>query len=304
MALLRLIDLTSSVRTTCQSGLRDKTPTLIKKGLDKFLNWAAEDGGYSNLKAVPNIMTEIIDPGMREDEITSAMERRMRAMAKLQREFLRVERDPTFWDVEEQRLKDPVSDMHSLLLEKYVGCDDDLNQPNSAALSEHLESQGDVDSDATPVKATVGHKQPANLTRNRSKIRGAESLNRNEQPNIKMEDEDTLKQFSPQGPTEHQQPSTAADTYDMANRTYRRRPPVVYGLFILRTSVFLLTVDSAKGDTAYVSFHVDMHFTDRHQSVWNALTVAIAVCLARDQLMARLDEFDIASEVEESDPDA
>lgn len=68
--------------------------------------------------------------------------------------------------------------------------------------------------------------------------------------------------------------------------------PVVYGLFVLNCSVVLLSVDSAKGDDAYVSFHVDMDLEDRHQSVWNALTVAVAVCLARDQLVRVVDAFD------------
>lgn len=93
------------------------------------------------------------------------------------------------------------------------------------------------------------------------------------------------------------------ETLDLSQ--FRRRPPVVYGIFILRTSVFILTVDSAKdGKNAYVSFHVDVHFMDRHQSVWNALTVALVVCLARDELMTRLDDFETADMPEESDPDA
>jgi hypothetical protein len=85
---------------------------------------------------------------------------------------------------------------------------------------------------------------------------------------------------------------------------YVRDPPVVYGLFILNSSVFLLTADAAKDDEAYVSFHVDMDFMDRHQSFWNALTVAIAVCMARDELMTRLDDFEELPKVEDSDPDA
>ncbi|KAF4126540.1 hypothetical protein GMORB2_0276 [Geosmithia morbida] len=85
---------------------------------------------------------------------------------------------------------------------------------------------------------------------------------------------------------------------------YSRRPPVVYGLFIIGTSVFLLTADSSKGEDGYISFHVDINFSDNHQSVWNALTVAIAVCSARDELRSRLDDFDPASIEYDSDPDA
>lgn len=86
--------------------------------------------------------------------------------------------------------------------------------------------------------------------------------------------------------------------------TYRRHPPVVYGLFILNSSVLLLTTDSSRGDDAYVSFHTQVNFSDRHQSVWNALTVAIPVCRARDELMTRLSDFDEIPVISDSDPDA
>lgn len=86
--------------------------------------------------------------------------------------------------------------------------------------------------------------------------------------------------------------------------TYRRPPPVVYGLFILNTTVLLLTVDSSKGDSAYVSFHVQTNLQDTHQSVWNALTLAMAVCLARDELRGRREDFEALPVEVESDPDA
>lgn len=211
MALLRLIDLTSSVRTTVQSGLRQKAPPLIKRCLDRYLSWAAEDGSYSHLRYVPNIMTAELDASLGESEITSMMEQRMRALALLQREFLRVDRDDDFWAVEESSVT---------LVDRYIG----------------RRANGGADDD----------------------------------------DEDVV---------------------------FRRKPPVVYGLFILRSSVFLLTVDSAKGADAYVSFHVDMHFMDRHQSVWNALTIAIAVCLARDQLVRRVEDFEESPDVQGSESD-
>ena len=70
------------------------------------------------------------------------------------------------------------------------------------------------------------------------------------------------------------------------------------------THVFLLTVDSSKGDDAYVSYHLDINFADNYQSVWNALTVAAVVCLARDDMMLRLDDFKPAPADILSDPDA
>lgn len=86
--------------------------------------------------------------------------------------------------------------------------------------------------------------------------------------------------------------------------TYRRKPPVVYGLFVLGTSVLILTADASKGSSAYVSFHLDISFADNHQSVWNALTIATIACAARDELMTRTDDFEPAPQVYDSDPDA
>ncbi|KAG6015082.1 hypothetical protein E4U43_005770 [Claviceps pusilla] len=216
-------DLTSSVRTTVQSGLREKASPLIKKSLDKYLSWAAEDGGYAHLRYVPNIVTAELNARLGETEITSLMEQRMRALAFLQREYLRVDRD-----------------------------DDDF----AAAADQGVEGP-----------AALVDRFLAKMTAN---------------------DAGDARGDGEEGGDEV---------------VYRRKPPVVYGLFVLRSSVFLLTVDSAKGPDAYVSFHVDMHFMDRHQSVWNALTVAIAVCLARDQLARRLEDFEDLPDVQDSESD-
>jgi hypothetical protein len=79
---------------------------------------------------------------------------------------------------------------------------------------------------------------------------------------------------------------------------------VVWGLFIINSSVFLCTLDAAKeGDDAYVSWHAEIAFTQTRQCVWHALTVALVVCLARDELMTRLDDFDTLPEEPVEDPD-
>ncbi|OAQ68913.1 hypothetical protein VFPPC_13756 [Pochonia chlamydosporia 170] len=264
MALIRLIDLTSSVRTTVQSGLRQKAPQLIKKSLDKYVAWAAEDGGYSNLRIVPNITTAVMDAELGEKGITSTIERRMRALAMAQREFLRVNRDESFWDVSEVENAAKHTDWPDLLVEKYVK----RIEEQTAAASKDGSCQ------STPI-----------------------------QPSTSPKDTTTTGE-STRSPDAHGLVSDETHQSLLTTVEYRQKPPVVYGLFILRTSVFVLTVDSAKGDSAYVSFHVDMHFMDRHQSVWNALTAAIAVCLARDQLVERMDEFDELPAREESGSEA
>lgn len=302
MALLRLVDLTSSVRTTCQSGLRRKAPALIKKGIAHFLNWAAEDGGYKFLKYVPNIVVEAIDSDMEEGGITRIMQRRMRALARMQREFLRVDRDPRFWDVDEQRARDSSLSPDELLLAKYTLEDEE-------STSDEWRSATDEDA---PVKIEEGTKSQSDIPSlapgadGEPKDNGDDKAAANGEPPKATEGKQKPK--SPERPSSQDADTDPDATITAASSPsttqYRRPPPVVYGLFILRTSVFLLTVDAAKGETAYVSFHVDVHFMDRQQSVWNALTVAIAVCLARDELMARVADFEPADAVVESDPDA
>ncbi|TEA21796.1 hypothetical protein C8034_v005436 [Colletotrichum sidae] len=81
------------------------------------------------------------------------------------------------------------------------------------------------------------------------------------------------------------------------------RPPVVYGLFIVNTSVMVVTMDSAK-EEPYLSYQVEVGFNKRGQAVWNALTIAIVVCLARDAMMEMKNGFEVAAVTQESDPDA
>ena len=237
MALMRLIDLTADVRTTCQSGLKRKAPAMIKRAIDRFIQWAGEDGDYLTLKTVPNIITAIVDAERKEEDITAFMEARMRALAAAQRDFLQFDQDTDFWNLDAQREASPDIELVELLVQKYL-----------------------------------------------EKERRDRRLEREK---------------NDQGAGE-----VSVDEFQPPEMGYRHEPPVIYGLFVLDTSVFLLTVDSAKGPDAYVSFHVDMDFKDQHQSVWNALTAAIPVCLARDTLIQRREEFDALSVVSESDPDA
>jgi hypothetical protein len=71
-----------------------------------------------------------------------------------------------------------------------------------------------------------------------------------------------------------------------------RPPPVLYGLFVVNTTLLVLTVDPSKGPQAHVSYQVEVNFNQRNQGVWNAITVAIVVCLARDDMISRLEYFE------------
>ncbi|PKS09055.1 hypothetical protein jhhlp_003668 [Lomentospora prolificans] len=68
---------------------------------------------------------------------------------------------------------------------------------------------------------------------------------------------------------------------------YIVHPPVLYGLFVVNTTLLVLTVDPAKGEFAHVSYQVEVNFNKRNQGVWNAMTVAIVGCQARNDTIWR-----------------
>lgn len=303
-ALVRLIDLTSNVRTTAQSGLRHRTAGMIKKGIDQFLSWAAEDGGYSHLRVVPNIITEVIDKKMQESDITELMQSRMRALARLQREFLREDRDPNFWDVGDAQTTAATAavddldatTMEKLLIQKYLsprGKRASSRQRRHTSMDDELASLPVTDGSGTPIKDDApkrrrAFKSPSNELDELAQNSSGNHLST--PPSATRE----IKRLTP-----HTPPDRSRDPVQ-----YRRKLPVVYGLFILNASALILTVDSSKGDNAYVSFHVETDFMNRRQSVWNALTIAIVACLARDELKQRVSDFDaVDGPFNESDPD-
>lgn len=73
---------------------------------------------------------------------------------------------------------------------------------------------------------------------------------------------------------------------------WTERPPVLYGLFVINTTLLVLTVDPTKGPEAHVSYQVEVNLNQRNQGVWNAITMAIVVCLARDGMVARKKYFE------------
>ncbi|CAM1511626.1 Fc.00g091390.m01.CDS01 [Cosmosporella sp. VM-42] len=305
LALMRLIDLTSSVRTNIQTGLRRKVPALIKRELDKYISWAAQDGDYAHLRIVPNIMTEIVNTKLKEDKITEYIQGRMRNLARLQREFLREDRDPEFWDV----LKPSIMTSPKVKLEP----EDDVLTPErwKSAVPGKISKKLSTDElstdlsgiDGARIKVEPGFKRrrpfPSPTTTDIDELAGHDE----ERPRKKLK-ETPQQEVDPKSTQLSHPPSPLKEPQTPAKITYRRLPPVVYGFFILNTSVLLLTMDSSKGDSGYVSFHVQTNFQDNHQSVWNALTVGMAVCLARDELRGRKEDFECLPVEVESDPDA
>ncbi|CAF3553864.1 unnamed protein product [Fusarium graminearum] len=289
--LTRLVDLTSRIRTTCQSGHRKRAPQHIKRELDRYLNWAAQDGGYMHLRIVPNIMTEVIDTAIPENEITDYISKRMRLLAKLQREFLRADRNSQFWDVVKPSIfKSPKNTTDPKIKieidDRSPSCARWLTPAESLASPHpHVERVSAIaESHGVDIKVEPGLKSPSIFAT--AQAFEATRISKVSSPPYS----------SPSPPTSG--PQTPPE------RTYTRHPPAVYGLFILNTSVLVLTTDSSRGPDSYVSFHVQVDFFDEHQGVWNALTIALVACLARDELRTRLTDFEELPVVEDSDPDA
>ncbi|KAF1729726.1 hypothetical protein CRV24_010265 [Beauveria bassiana] len=242
-ALVRLIELTAAIRTTSESGLHHRVPGMIKDGLDRFLAWAAEDGGYSHLRVVPNIITEIYwqrnTPGRRRQHRSNDN--------SAEDELARAPLAQTAADHSDAapRRRRPFATVPAMEL-------DELAQPGDSVtglLSSSASERDGLFSSAASTTSLVSSPSPAAIIR------------------------------------------------------YRRPPPVVYGFFILNSSVFILTADASRGDNAYVSFHVETDFLDQRQSVWNALTLAIVTCLARDDMRRRTEDFEPLAAEEDSDPD-
>ncbi|SPN97678.1 uncharacterized protein DNG_01191 [Cephalotrichum gorgonifer] len=161
-AIIRLIDLTASVRAFVQTNQKAKIPGYMKKELDQYVRWAALDGHYEHPHELPNLIVEVVDMSIGGAGITDYIQARLRGLAEQHR---------TFW------------------------------------------------------------------------------------------------------------------------RETPERPPVLYGLFIVNTTLLVLTVDPSKGEEAHVSYQVEVNFNQRNQGVWNAITVAIVVCLARDDMITRKQYF-------------
>ncbi|KAL7946479.1 hypothetical protein V8C42DRAFT_37349 [Trichoderma barbatum] len=308
MALTRLIDLTANVRTACQSGLRQKTPMMIKKSLDKYLSWAAEDGGYKHLKYKPNIIVEIIDRDSEETNLSTVVETRMRELARSHRELLAIkpeeQESSADMDVDKEVEMQIKSEVETSTEQQLNGNRSRSWKTFGSRMMSKLfrllrrplikpESHGEIS------VIDSGDDEPATKRDAQEKVRVYVKTEEEEEEII------VKKELFDHSDDDITMADIPMASIAPAPTSYLRPPPAIFGFFIISTCVILLTTDSSKEDDAMnLSFHVDLDFQDRSQSVWNALTVAIATCLARDDMMKRMGDFEEESFVEESDPDA
>lgn len=265
-------------------------------------------------------MTEVVDTTMSEYDITEYIQGRMRSLAKLQREFLREDSNPQFWDVlKPSIMASPMIKVEPDDCSPALGrwsASTEIRRNSHLCISEltpetpcpdgkvkvepELESPclGGVDVDKLIQYHKKGRIKVGEPRREKDRQNPAETKKSTRHPaqaKTPSREASPTRSHSPPSPIEPQTPP---------KRTCRRHPPVVYGLFILNTSVLLLTTDSSQGSDGYVSFQVQIDFQEDNQSVWNALTIAIAVCLARDELRTRAGDFEELPCLSESDPDA
>ncbi|UKZ55156.1 hypothetical protein TrVGV298_008973 [Trichoderma virens] len=309
MALSRLIDLTANVRTSCQSGLRRKTPLMIKKSLDKYLSWAAEDGGYSHLKYIPNITVEIVDKtgeGLEEHQLTAFVGMRMRQLAQSHRELLAIKAE------QEENSADMDIDRE---VETQIKSEAEVStkQQPSGNRSRSWRTFGSRMMSRLfkllrrPVIKPESHGETSVIDSGDDEPTTKQGNKARDRVYVKLEDEEEEKQtiIKKELFDDSDDDITMADIPMAPTTSYLRPPPVVFGFFIVSTSVILLTADSSKEDADMkLNYHVDLDFQNRSLGVWNALTVAIATCLARDDMMKRMGDFEEEIYVEESDPDA
>ncbi|KAH7375776.1 hypothetical protein B0T11DRAFT_323757 [Plectosphaerella cucumerina] len=233
-ALIRLIELTSAVRTLSQTGQGEKVPQLIRKELEEYARWAAQDGGYDDLDIIPNLIVDSVDIAAGSEQIEEYMQTRMLKLAAEHRDYWRIERVPAG-----QTWKLPRVELAEVKTEK-TESDDESAQSHAAV----------------------------------------------DMPRIKIEDDD-----EPVGCSEEVR--------------YTQRPPVLYGIFVIHHSAIVLSLDSFKeGNKALISYQVEAGFNAQYQGVWNAITMAIIICLARDHMVTMADDFVQLVEGPDSDPDA
>ncbi|KAK2046511.1 hypothetical protein LZ31DRAFT_552196 [Colletotrichum somersetense] len=264
-ALARLIELTGHVRGLCQTRQRHRARALIERELQEYMKWAENDGEYGHLDYLPNLIIDMVDTTMTPQAIEEHMQLRLKAAAATHRAHWRN-------DGAESSGNHQDTDEHGLKME-----DDEDAEPedNRVVLV--------PDKYPTPSPQKPHTEAPSTLLHNG---------------------------VNDGGDGDHKLPSTEFDNLAESStgdydKQYTRRPPVLYGLFIVNTSVMVLTTDSAKeGDEAYVSYQVEVGFSKRYQAVWNAITIAIVVCLARDAMMDMKEGFGHSVIDGDSDPDA
>jgi len=318
-AITRMIDVNLAVNSLLESTpmksqkeqkrLRYRGARLITDTIENLIDWAARDGGYEKRRMLPNVVVEMVDVDGKEEDIVEAVTTHMRSLIKKHREYYRVDRKPNFWNHADLRFTQ-MTPLGRTLKRKRSMC---LKRKRPLSVTPELDFEDDLASEQPEYAVET----PKYLRKRRRCGSSRKSLAddvpkwdkakpsiETDTPdpwltphNVSVKVEDLSEDSSPYMIPRY----TRSPTSDVA---MSRRCPVVYGLYVLGLTVVVVTADAEKGVNAPISFQVDCRFDDKHQNVWNALTIATVVCLARDELMSRIDDFEEVDTTYDSDPDA
>lgn len=296
--LMKLIDLSSEVSTLIQSDVLDKVPLAIQRTIEQYVVWAAQDGGYDKLDIVPNLIVEILPLKGGEDRAFQYVGRRMRQLAQLHREFLAVDRDDNGWTCVKQEMLERGFRM--------AGSPSAASTPSRSAKKDRvIRNDVDMASDIFDSMAVHELTPQEKLARSMSRNRSRSPPNAPATPRKRSPIEQRAAAQRRKYMYSSASPGEAFRTPPRRIKNFFRTPPVVYAFFIIGHDVVLATIDAAKqGKEAQISWHETMEFNNVAQCIWNGLTAALAVCRARDEMLTRLDDFDILDRDAESDPDA
>jgi len=268
----------------------------IKKELETYLKWAAWDGGYDKMNVLSNIIVEAVDVKLGTDKILPFMDERMRELARRHRRFWRVgHEDDEDSDVDSRDGHTSPTPNSGLGKDNTEHEEDNLNKtPQRGERWEgDFSRRGHSENDQSQI-VKLDHRQ-----REKSKPDQGESQ---KAPAETDQFEETPSEGGHSDGYSAAKEEMSMDKMDLDQ--YIEPPPVLYGIFIINRTVVVLTVDPAKGKRACVSLQVEINFQRRNQGVWNAITIAIVVCMARDEMVRRKGCFEPMKEESDDDPDA
>lgn len=73
--------------------------------------------------------------------------------------------------------------------------------------------------------------------------------------------------------------------------TYRRQPPLLYGILVAQTIAIFVTLDSANPE-AKIRHLQHFEFKEKGMDVWNSIAIALMIVVARNYIMSIKDELD------------
>jgi hypothetical protein len=84
--------------------------------------------------------------------------------------------------------------------------------------------------------------------------------------------------------------------------TYKRQPPLLYGIIVAQSMAIFVTLDSANPD-AKVRHLTHFDFKEKDMVVWNGFAIAFIITMAKDYIISIRDDLEI-DDTPDTDVDA